>query len=499
MARNLFELLRDTARRVPENRAYAGLNETMNFRQLYQSALSVASCTAWHIPVQQPVAILMDARSALCIPVMMGVLASGCFYAPLDPTLPEDRLRLILSNLRPALIIADEKEMEKAKAAAQDAILLTAEEALQAQPDTALVERRCTGIHPDDLAMVLYTSGSTGIPKGVQHTHRAMLIWTETTINKYHLTERDILANQSPWYYANSLLELFVPIQVGASVVMIPPSYLSFPKHLIRYLQEEHVTELCMTPSSFVAVANSGVLEDQLLPEMTLFIMSGEVMPKAQLRQWMKAAPNAQAMNFYGSTETLSVAVDPVCFPENGGVIPVGRLLPGVGLRLIREDGTEAAEGQMGEMYIQSPMVTVGYYGDAERTKSSLVADPLRQADGLWFRTGDYGILKNGALSVVGRKDSMIKHHGYRMELGEVEMAVRSMPGCREACCLYQQEKDAIWCFLAGDLKEEQIQSYLKGKLAKYMLPDRYMILDAMPHNANMKIDRAVLKRRMES
>ncbi len=495
---HLFSMLKQTAAAFPERIAYAEAECRTNYARLCSDSEAIGTCVAQAAPPRSAIAVIVDARSTLCVSALMGALAAGCFYAPLDPALPQERLRLILTNLQPALILADDKSLEKAAGAYPQACVIRVQAAMQTAADPALLKARGAGIAPDDLSMVLYTSGSTGIPKGVAHTQQGMVTWTETTIRKYGFTSDTVFANISPFYYANSLLELFVPMLLGAKVVMIMPSYLTFPKRLIRCLQEEQVTELCMTPSSFVVAANSGALSAGLLPDLQMFIMSGEVMPPAQLQLWMEAAPNAVAMNFYGSTETLSIAVDPVVFPKAGHVIPVGRLLPNVALRLITDDGRLAAPGQTGEIFARSPMVTVGYYRDDARTQAALVADPLGEMPGKWFRTGDYGVMDEaGRLSVIGRMDNMIKHHGYRMELGEVEAAVRQIPGCKEACCLLKPEADKIWCFVSGDVQDSDLAAYLKTRLAKYMLPDCYVILPDMPHNANMKIDRNALRQRM--
>ena len=496
--RNLFSFLKEAAERAPQRTAYVHKEQRLSYAEICDKAEGVGSCIAASVPARSAVAVVMDARCPECVCALMGVLAAGCFYAPLDPALPEERLRLIMENFQPSVIIADCSSIEKAARAFPEALCISADEALEAPADSRLIRARRDAVMPDDLAMVLYTSGSTGIPKGVAHTQKGMTVWTETTVRKYGFTQDTVFANISPFYYANSLLELFVPMLLGAEVVMIPPSYLTFPKRLASYLQEEGVTELCMTPSSFVVVANSGALSAGALPKLGMFIMSGEVMPKPQLEVWMEAAPNAAAMNFYGSTETLSVAVDPVVFPENGGVIPVGKLLPEVSIRLISEDEQSAAVGETGEIYVKSPMLSAGYYRDAERTRSSYVADPLGQSEGIWFRTGDYGVMdENGVLSVVGRMDTMIKHHGYRMELGEVEAAVRQVSGCMEACCLLDRERDEIWCFASGQIEKTALMSELKKRLARYMLPDQCVILAAMPHNANMKIDRRALREMM--
>jgi len=500
MEKNLFELLICAAKTNPERAAYAAPELTLTYRDLYEKSLSAAARIAGDAAVGKAVAIVMDARSALMVPVMMGTLAAGCFYAPLDPALPEERLRLIFENLEPAVVIADDKAIDKVRAAAPAAAVFSSADALSHSFDEEAILTRCAAVQPDDLSMVLYTSGSTGIPKGVAHTHGAMIRWTDATIRKYQLTPDDVLANQSPFYYANSLLELFVPMRLAARVVMVPPSYLSFPARFVRYLLEQHVTELCMTPSSFVAIANSGALSDGLFEEMRLFIMSGEVMPAVQLQQWMNAAPKAHAMNFYGSTEALSVAVDPVITAEPGSVIPVGRLLPGVLMRLMDDNGVSVGPDEVGEMYVHSDRMSVGYYRDAERTAASFVPDPLGEVEGIWFRTGDLGMMSaEGCLRVIGRKDSMFKHHGYRMELGEVEAAVRAVPGCREGCCFYKKEKDEIWCFACGDITRESLLTELKTRLARYMLPEKIVILPEMPHTDRMKIDRQVLLEQMNA
>lgn len=496
MTQHLFSLLKQTSKTFPGRIAYAETEQRMDYAQLCKRAEAVGSFIAQTVPPCSAVAVVVDARSAQCVCVMMGVLAAGCFYAPLDPNLPEERLRLIMDNLQPSLIIADQHSSAKVACAYPKVPYVVAADALQTPVNQELLQARCEAIKPDDPSMVLYTSGSTGIPKGVVHTQQGIVTWAKASVKRYGYTQDTVFANISPFYYANSLLELYVPMLLGAKVVMIPPSSLTFPKQLISCLQQEEITQLCMTPSSFVVVANSGVLAQGLLPDLRMFIMSGEVMPKVQLKCWMDAAPYAAALNFYGSTEALSVAVDPVTSPDTEGIIPVGRLFPGVTLRLVTEDGCEASPGETGEIFVQSPMLSVGYYRDAQRTQASFVTDPLGRAPGIWFRTGDYGVMdREGTLCVLGRMDTMIKHHGYRMELGEVEAAARQIPGCLEACCLLDVEKDEIWCFASGDMQGVKLSAILKTKLAKYMLPDYYMILQEMPHNANMKIDRHALRR----
>lgn len=498
---NVLEYLEKTASRCPHRVAYQAGEDAFTFAQLKESAVRIGSALAARAPRQSAVAVMMDPRGAACVRVFMGVWYAGCFYAPLDPALPPERLGLILENLRPRALVCDDAHRAKAELVCPaGCALIDWRQAAQAPANDARLAALRRAAAPDDLAAVLYTSGSTGVPKGVAHTQASFLAYTEATIEIYGFTEATVFGNQSPFFYANSIIDIFPPIALGARVCMIPASALAFPKTLVDFLRRAGVTELTMTPSSFVAVANAGVLSDGCLPDMRYLIMSGEAMPWRQLDMWMRAAPGGHAWNFYGSTEMFSVSVGKVRGRYAAGeTIPVGRPFPVVSLRFVAEDGTEAPRGVPGEMYVSSPMVSRCYYRDEARSAQVYVPDPLGRDDRVFFRSGDYGYLNaEGELVVVGRRDSMVKHHGYRMELGEVEAALRAAPGCLEACCLLQRERDELWCFVAGDVAEQALRAHLRARLARYMLPDRWVIRAALPHTANMKIDRKALAALMD-
>ena len=312
-----------------------------------------------------------------------------------------------------------------------------------------------------------------------------------------------MFGNQSPFHYANSVLEIFCSLALGASVYLLPAWGLTFPKKFVARLNERRVTELSMTPSSFVHLVNAGALGPGCLPELKCCVMSGESMPWQPLREWMQAAPAADFWHFYGSTEAFCVAagkVDRDLVYRPGERLPVGRPFPMTHILFLDAEGREAAPGQPGEMYISSPWVSSGYYRDRERSAESWVNDPLgRGWHERFFRTGDLGYMReDGQLTVLGRQDHQIKHFGYRMDLGDVEAALRAVPQVRESCALHQAESGRIFCFYAGDLDEKALKKALKALLAAYMLPDVYVRLPEIPHTPNMKIDRASLKRRMQ-
>ncbi len=502
MKANMLEYLEETARRVPEKIAFYDDRESLTFAGLRDRARRIGSCLADCAAPRNPVALLLDARSIRNIPALYGVLYAGCAYAPLDIAMPPDRLRLMLELLQPAAVLVDEKGIKAFQACGlKNGIFIEYHDAEAAEIEEeklSAVRRQASAYDP---MSILYTSGSTGIPKGSIQSHFSYLHWTEATINVYNLTEDTVFGNQSPFFYANSILDIFPPVALGATVYLLPAGVLSFPRKLIECLNEHRITEFCMTPSSFIGVVNAGVLHPGCLPHLKWGIMSGESMPWLPLKAWMEATPGADWWHFYGSTEMFSVAVGKVDkHHQAGDRLPVGKPFSLAHILFVDENGDELPPGEAGEMLVSSPWIAGGYHRDAERTASSWVVDPLKRGwQERFFRGGDIGYLReDGQLMVLGRRDSQIKHMGYRMEIGEVESALRNIPGWQEGCVLFDEKQDRLWCFYSGALDERQLKAGLKGQLARYMLPDSYVHLDEMPHTATMKLDRNRLRQMMQ-
>ena len=498
MKKNFLEHLEETARRLPEKTAFYDDRESLTFRDLEAVARRIGSCLAARTLPRRPVALLLDARSIRNIPAMYGTLYAGCAYAPLDITMPPERLKLLLDLMQPAAVLADEKGIRAYEACEGCGdLLIPYEDAVSAEekPEILRAIREQASVY--DPMSVLYTSGSTGIPKGSVQTHFSYLHWTEATIAVYGVTEDVVFGNQSPFFYANSVLEVITPVALGSTVYLLPSGVLTFPKKMIGCLRDHNVTLLCMTPSSFISIVNGGVLEPGCLPELKWGIMSGESMPWDPLKVWMDATPNADWWHFYGSTEMFSVAVGKVDpNHRSGDRLPVGKPFSLAHILFLDENGEEAPAGEPGEMLVCSPWVASGYYLDPDRTAASWITDPLHRGwQETFFRGGDLGYLReDGQLMVLGRRDSQIKHMGYRMEIGEVDAALRKIPGIQEECVLFDRERDLLFCFYTGEPEEKQIRAGLKEQLARYMVPDRFVHLPEMPHTASMKLDRVRLK-----
>lgn len=503
MLSNMLEYLERTAERVPERVAFYDDREELTFAMLQEQAQRIGTALARAASGRAPVALLMDGRSIHTIPALYAVLYAGCAYAPLDISMPPERLAQLLNLLAPGAILADEKGTRALEAVeGVCAPVLSYESAVHESADPEILDSIRTRTKIYDPMSILYTSGSTGVPKGSVQTHFSYLHWTEATIEIYGFDEHVIFGNQSPFFYANSIIDIFPPVALGATVYLLPSGVLTFPGKFIECLNRHRITELTMTPSSFIGVVNAGVLEQGCLPYLRYGIMSGESMPWQPLEQWMQASANAEWYHFYGSTEMFSVAVGKVeGKPEEGEPLSVGRPFSKVHILFVDENGDEVPEGESGEMLVSSPWIAAGYHRDAVRTEAFWTVDPLARG---WYerfyRAGDIGYLRrDGRLVVLGRRDTQVKHMGYRMDLGEVEAALRMIPGWKDGCVLFHKKTGKIWCFFIGDLSEKELRNGLKAKLARYMLPDVFLHLEEMPLTATHKLNRAALMDRMES
>ncbi len=498
MAENILEYLENAAERWPERTAFADEHGSLSFLQLMEEARCIASGLGQHVKRKEPVAVVMTDRSVHCVAVLLGVTYAGCSYAPLDAAMPAERLQVILGQLQPTALVCDEATRANVSKVNAACPVLLAEELRQSLVNEDALHAARRESTPEDVLSIMFTSGSTGLPKGVAQSQRSYLAYTDATIGKYSFTQETVFGNQSPFFYANSIIDIFPPLKLGAMVYILPGRCLSFPKMLVEQLRTHRITELTMTPSSYVKAAQAGVLEPGCLPDLEYIILSGEAAHWQTLQAWMKAAPNGGVWNFYGSTEVFSVAVWRLSRAfQDGETIPVGVPFDPVDVLLVDEDDKPVPPGERGMMLIHDPWLCSGYWRDSARTGAAFVTDPLGQGhDRRYFRTGDIGQFNDaGQLIVHGRADSQIKRAGYRMELGEVEYALRTIPGWQNGCVLYDRESGKLACCYEGELLPADITRSLKKLLPKYALPDTYLHVDTLPYTANMKIDREKLRR----
>ena len=498
MIKVITDYLDETAARLPDKTAYIEPENEITFSQIRSSsraaARGISECGFFH----SPIAIFLD-KSILCIEAMYATCYSGNYYTVLDTQMPQARVEKILETLKPVAVITDS---ESAGRLNTDAKILFIDELISKEADDALLGCIREKMQSTDLMYVLFTSGSTGVPKGVTTSHLAYIHYLEGAREVYELEEDDRLVSQVPFYFVMAGTDIYSPAMCGCTLHIIPSSYYAFPALLMKYISENRITFLYWVPSALAMVVNTNAFGIADISCVKKVVFGGEVMPVPILKAWMKQVPGAFYINGYGSTE----ATDGVTYYrvdrdfKDNETLPIGRPYPNTQILLLDENDRPVGDDGIGELCIKGPSLSYGYYGDREKTDQAFVQNPLNDNyREIIYRTGDLVKYNEyGELIYVGRKDSQIQHMGHRVELGEIEAASNSCEGVSECACVYNEEKKWIVLFYEGSVDEKALGKFLKGALPEYMLPKRRYKLDVMPKNLNGKLDRKKLKGMMD-
>jgi amino acid adenylation domain-containing protein len=348
-----------------------------------------------------------------------------------------------------------------------------------------------------DPAYVVFTSGSTGIPKGVVACHRSVIDYIENLSKVLEADSDTVFGNQAPLYVDACLKEIYPTLKCGATAVIIPKRHFMFPMELVDFLNEKHINTICWVVPALTMISSLGVLEKKTPLYLKTIAFGSEVFPVKQFNLWRKYVPDARYINLYGPTEATGMSCYYVVDREFGedDVIPVGRPFSNTDILLLDDEGKQVAYGEKGEIYIRGTSVTLGYYKQFEKTAENFVQNPLNSFyPEIVYKTGDLGYYnERGELMFASRKDYQIKHMGHRIELGEIEMAVNGCGGIESCCCVYDEEKKKICLFYTGNAEVDTLVISLKEKLPRYMMPNRYEKLEKIPLTLNGKIDRKAL------
>ena len=496
MQTNILEYLEATAPRLPDKIAYSDGTDDLTFSELSHYARALGSALAERGYYRRPIAVLMK-KHPHTIATFYGCVYAGCFYVPLDIEMPTTRIELILQSVNACAIITDQKGSAIAKALNFDGEILSAEALFESKIDDVALQRvRAKQIDTDPI-YVVFTSGSTGIPKGVVACHRSVIDYIENLSAELGFSEDSVFANQTPLFFDAPLKELMPVIKFGATAYLVPKKYFAFPMSLCDFLNKHKVNTVCWVVSALTMISGMGLLEKNPPKYLSTIAFGSEVFPPSQYAMWRKAFPNAKFFNLYGPTEATGMScVWPASRElEEGESVPIGHPFRNTDLMLIREDGTEADEGEIGEIYLRGTCVTMGYYNDPTRTDEAFVQNPLQNAyPERVYRTGDLAYRNaRGELVFVCRRDAQIKHMGHRIELGEIEAAAQKCEGVNRACCLYDSIESRIKLFYAGTTEKETLTAYLREYLPKYMMPTVICHLPVLPLTPNGKIDRRAL------
>ena len=498
MKANVTYWLDETAARFPDKTAYADENKEITFSELRAQARAIASELTQRGLFKKPVAIFLE-KGVDVLVSFMGAAYSCNFYSPIDVDMPGSRVNKILEVLEPAVVITTGTLREVFSAYDYKGEFLLLEEVLVSDvQDDALEAARGKGIDTD-LLYVLFTSGSTGVPKGVTINHRAVIDYIDWVTETFAITEKDSFGNQAPFYFDNSILDIYSTLKTGATTYIIPKTLFAQPVPLLEYLKEKKINTIFWVPSALIVVAKLKAFKNvDLSDTLRRVLFCGEVMPNKQLNVWRKFLPDVQYANLYGPTEITDACTYYIVDREfsDEEPLPIGFPMPNTDILVLNEKNEPVTGEEPGELCVRGTSLSMGYYKNPEKTREAFVQNPLNQAvPELIYRTGD--VVKyneRGEIIYLSRKDFQIKHMGHRIELGEIETAVSSLPEISLNCCLYDEKRQKIVLFIEEELEKAHINEKISHLVPEYMLPNKVIRVEKMPINANGKIDRVKLK-----
>lgn len=496
--KTILDHLEASAAKYPDKILYADESDALTYRDFVRQARSVGTCLSRLGTHNAPVAVFMD-KSARHLAAMMGVAYSGNFYVVLDVHMPADRVSTIFDTLAPAALLTEQAHLDEARSLPFSGPVIPYEEAAEVSPDLAVLTAIRDACIDTDPLYTLFTSGSTGVPKGTVVSHKSVVSYAKWVRDTFAITSDTVFGNQTPFYFSMSVLDIFTTMLTGATMNIIPKTYFSFPVKLFEFMQARQVNTVYWVPSVLSIVANMKTFDYLALPLLRKVLFAGEVMPTKQLNYWIAHLPGVLFANLYGPTEVTDICsyyvVDrPFADDEP---LPIGRHCDNCGLIILTEDGRPARDGEIGELCVRGSFLAAGYYNNPEKTAEVFVQNPLNpHYPEIIYKTGDL-VRTNGRgeLIYVSRKDFQIKHMGYRIELGEIEAAAGVIDGLTACVCIFDAQKDKIVLLYEGmGLTKQDVTAGLRKKLPEYMMPGKIIRMTAIPHNGSGKIDRAFLK-----
>jgi len=499
MHNHVLKDLKNTAGKFPDKKAFCGEHSALTFQQLDHAVDTIGTFILEKNIRKSPVVVFME-KSPEEVATFFGIIRAGSYYVPIDAEMPSVRIHLILENVKSPLLICDDSTFGKAGELGFSGSIVKYSEILDGGriDDAALTAIYDASIDTDPLYIV-FTSGSTGVPKGVVGCHRAVNDYIDQLSEVLGFSEETVFGNQTPLYLDACFKELFPTIRYGATTYFVPKALFMQPLKLVQYLNEHEINTVCWVVSALTIISTFGTFKTEIPKYLKTIAFGSEVFPIKQFRMWRQALPEATFTNLYGPTEGTGMC----CYYrvnrdfEDGDAIPIGRPFDNTDILLLDEEDHEVTKesGEQGEICIRGTSLTLGYMNNPEKTSEAFTRNPLQTHwPELIYRTGDIGRYNEaGELMFVSRKDFQIKHMGHRIELGEIEVNAQMIDGITGAACIYDKEKGKIVLFYSGDKEEAEMKVVLKDSLPRYMVPNVTRKLERIPLTSNGKTDRVAL------
>ncbi len=520
MAFLLHQLLSESAAQYPDKEAIAFREESITYAELEREGNKLAYyLSGIGVERGERVGIYMN-RSITSIVGVFGILKAGATYVPIDPMCPPSRLSYIINKCAIKFLLTSQEKLTNIERAFPensplDSILImngleSGSRSLGSAKlfdwheirKAAREEPPCADTINSDLAYILFTSGSTGNPKGVMISHLNSLTFVNSAHDFFQIKMDDRFSNICPLHFDMSIFDLFVAFKGGASVVIVPETTSMFPVKLAEFIEENRVSVWNSVPSALSLLANLTTLSKYNLSSLRLVLFAGEVFPVKHLRRLQKSIPRARCYNIYGQTEANSSTYYWVeqAPSDDTALLPIGKPFPNFEVFALNEDRKRVNKpGEKGELYVRASSVALGYWGDVEKTEECFVKNPLKpDLDERVYKTGDLVQLgSEGNFIFLGRKDHMIKSRGYRIEIGEIETVLCNHPEIMTAVVIPIPDElignriaAVIVPLKKGTLGGEDIIRHCATRLPKYMIPEIIEFRDSLMMTSSGKVDR---------
>lgn len=505
---NLAEFFYHTANENKEATAIKYRSYSINYNDLNKKSNQIANYFISLGVKQGDVVGIINTKTILGYACMLAALKIGAAYTNIDISNPLSRTESIINTCRIKLLIsdADSSETESIKALSEIVDLIYLNPDLikyEKYSDINLkISKEIIGTTP---AYIMFTSGSTGNPKGVTISHANVISFIGWSISKYAITRDDVFAQISPMYFDNSVFDFYTALFSGASIVPVKREELNNARKLLDLIDSMACTIWFSVPSLLVYLQTLRVLNDRTLQSIRIFTFGGEGYPKSELQKLFKLYGNkAKFINVYGPTEATCICssyeVTEKDFGDMTKLSSLGSINPNFGYLILDENLEEVKSGDKGELCLIGPNIALGYYNDLDRTSQKFIQNPkINTHTEIIYRTGDIVYEDSGLLWFSGRVDNQIKHMGYRIELEEIEAAINSISVINQSAVVYQRVNVNYGKIIAhvstkSDITELQLKNNLREVLPSYMIPSIIKLVDFLPTNPNGKVDKAKLK-----
>ena len=501
MVNNVLYWLDKTAQAMPEKTAIADESGSITYGDYRKKSMAIGAALSDIEDTsrgKRPVVVYIE-KSLKVLVSFMGIAYSGNFYSPIDISMPESRVNKILEVLDPKVVITTAELKAKFERFNFSGEYIIYDDVAFSDDDEKKVRDSVSRIIDTDLLYVLFTSGSTGIPKGVSITHRSVIDYTDWVCETFDVSCDDSFGNQAPFYFDNSILDIYSCMKTGATLYIIPQKLFFQPVPLLEFIKNNRINTIFWVPSALIVVSKLKALKNvDLSDTLKRVLFCGEVMPNKQLNIWRSFLPDVLYANLYGPTEITDACTYYIVDRDfkDDEPLPIGIPMKNTEILVLNDRDELVEKDEVGELCVRGTSLAMGYYNNPEKTAQAFVQNPLNpHVPEIIYRTGDLVRYNEyGEIIYLSRKDFQIKHLGHRIELGEIETAVSSIEEISLCCCLYDEKRQRIVLFIDADLSKDYIKEKIEQLVPEYMIPGKVIYLSEVPMNANGKIDRVKLK-----